>query len=205
MTATSTTAPIRIGVMGAHSTGKTLLLQRIEMTLRGYGIPVNRTGQLGKRAALVPLPKMQHHTVASTEWVLAQGIADEIAAAARPGPEPIQVVLADRAAWDALAYWHAAQEWRQETPHRHDRERLLVLAATQAPKYHLLLATALDPDIPVDSRHAYDTRYRTLVDQHTHRLLAAEGIEHHRVTSDPDSQARAVDRAVKLCLKEAVV
>ncbi|WP_308296111.1 AAA family ATPase [Streptomyces sp. ISL-96] len=201
----TTTSPIRIGVMGAHSTGKTMLLKRIEMELRGHGIPVARTGQIGRRAALVPLPKMEQHTAASTEWVMAQGIADEIAAAARPEPEPIRVVLADRAAWDALAYLHAAQEWRQEAPHRLERERLRLLASTQAPKYDLLLATVLDPALPVEHKHDYDARYRTLVDRHTHTLLTEDEIPHQRVTSDPDSQARAVERALQLCLQEAAV
>lgn len=201
----TTTSPIRIGVMGAHSTGKTMLLKRIEMELRGHGIPVARTGKLGRRAALVPLPKMQLHTAASTEWVIAQGIADEIAAAARPEPEPIQVVLADRAALDALAYFHAAQEWRQEAPDRLERDRLRLLAYTQVPKYDLLLVTVLDPALPVERKHDYDARYRTLVDRYTHTLLAEDEIPHQRVTSDPDSQARAVERALELCLKETAV
>ncbi|MFD8965091.1 hypothetical protein ACFV0C_08815 [Streptomyces sp. NPDC059568] len=199
------TPPIRIGVMGAHSTGKTMLLRRIEMELRGHGIPVARTGGLGKRAALVPLPKMQQHTAASTEWVIAQGIADEIAAAARPGPEPVRVILADRAAWDALAYFHAAQEWRQEHPNRLERERLRLLASTRGPKYDLLLATVLDPALPVEQKHDYDAQYRTLVDRYTHALLAEDEIPHQRVTSDPDSQARAVERALQLCLNEAAL
>ncbi|WP_405985832.1 hypothetical protein [Streptomyces sp. NBC_00872] len=201
----TTTPPIRIGVMGAHSTGKTMLLKRIEMELRGHGIPVARTGGLGKRAALVPLPKMQRHTAASTEWVIAQGIADEITAAARPGPDPIQVVLADRAAWDALAYFHAAQEWRQEHPNRLERERLRLLASTRGPKYDLLLATVLDPALPVEHKHDYDARYRTLVDRYTHALLAEDEIPHQRVTSDPGSQARAVERALQICLNEAAL
>lgn len=193
--------PFRIGVMGAHCTGKTQLLQRIETQLRGRGITVARTGGIGKRAALVPLPKMQFHNAASTEWVLAQGIADEIAAAARPGPGPIQVVLAGRAAWDALAYFHAAQEWRHELPDRLERERLRLLAATQAAKYDLLLATVLDPAMPAKTTHDYDARYRTLVDRYTHTLLAEDEIPHVRVTSDPQSQDRAVERALDLCCK----
>ncbi|MFD3912755.1 AAA family ATPase [Streptomyces sp. NPDC058603] len=112
----TTPQPIRIGIMGTHSTGKTTLLKRIEMELRAHGTPVARTGRLGKRAALTGLPKMQHHTAASTEWIITQGIADEIAATAHLNSEPIQVVLADRAAWDALAYFHAAEEWSQEPP-----------------------------------------------------------------------------------------
>ncbi|MFJ2774762.1 AAA family ATPase [Streptomyces sp. NPDC087300] len=194
--------PLRIGVMGAHSTGKTQLLKRIETELRARSVSVARTGQLGKRAALVPLPKMHRHTAASTEWVIAQTIADEIAAAARPDAGPLHVVLADRAAWDALAYFHAAQEWRGEIPHRLERERLRLLAATQAPKYRLLLATVLDPAIPVEDAHDYDPRYRTLVDRHTHQLLAEDEIVHTRVTSGPHSQDHAVEQALRLCLKE---
>lgn len=201
----TTTSPIRIGVMGAHSTGKTMLLKRIEMELRGHAIPVARTGKLGKRAALVPLPKMQQHTAASTEWVIAQGIADEIAAAARPGAEPVQVVLADRAAWDALAYFHAAHEWRQEPTPRLERERLRLLASTQGPKYDLLLATVLDHSLPVEDKHDYDARYRALVNRHTHTLLAEDEIPHQRVTSDPDSQTRAVEQALQLCLNKDVL
>ncbi|MFD9503472.1 AAA family ATPase [Streptomyces sp. NPDC060035] len=194
--------PIRVGVMGTHSTGKTMLLKRIEMELRAHGVPVTRTGRIGRRAAHIGLPKMQKHTEASTEWVIAQGIADELAAAAQLDPGPAQVVLADRAALDALSYFHAAQEWRTEHPNRLERERLRLLAFTQAPKYDLLLATVLDTAVQVEPKHDYDARYRILVDQHTHRILAEDALSHQRVTSDPDSQARAVERALEICLKE---
>ncbi|MFI6085007.1 AAA family ATPase [Streptomyces sp. NPDC051217] len=197
----TTPQPIRIGIMGTHSTGKTTLLKRIEMELRAHGIPVARTGRLGKRAALTGLPKMQHHTATSTEWIITQGIADEIAAI-RPDPEPIQVILADRAAWDALAYFHAAEEWRQETQDPLERERLRLLASTQAPKYNLLLAKVLDEALPVENKHDYDPRYRTLVDHHTHTLLTEHEIPHQRVTGDPDSQAHAVELALQLCLNQ---
>ncbi|MFE2939862.1 hypothetical protein ACFXKG_12500 [Streptomyces sp. NPDC059255] len=191
--------PIRIGVMGAHSTGKTLLMRRIEMELRGQGIPVARTGKLGRRAALVPLPKMQHHTLASTMWVMATGIA----AAARLEEGPLQVVLADRACWDALAYFRAAQEWRRQPAARADREALHRLASAHGHTYDLLLDTVLTPTLPVERKHDYDARYRTLVDRHTHDLLREENIRHVRVTSDPASQDLAIERALQLCTTEA--
>ncbi|MFF4456794.1 AAA family ATPase [Streptomyces goshikiensis] len=196
-----TKTPIRIGVLGTHSTGKTTLLKRVEMELRGHGVPVARTGRLGKRAREIGLPKMQHHTPASTEWIIAQGIADEIAVLA----QGMEVVLADRAPLDAIAYLHAAVEFRGDHLARLDKERLMLLASTQLPKYDLLLAFVLDEDIPVDESHDYDARYRRLVDQHVHGLLADDQIPHLRVTSDPDSQARAIDRAVQLCLQVAAV
>ncbi|MER5572356.1 AAA family ATPase [Streptomyces massasporeus] len=196
-----TPSPVRIGVLGTHSTGKTTLLKRIEMELRAQGIVVARTGHLAKRAAAAGLPKMQHHTAASTEWIIAQGIADELAAIANGA----EVVLVDRASMDALAYFDAAMEFRGALAHRLERERLRLLAATQLPKYDLLFATVLDESKPVDTEHDYDARYRRLVDQHAHRLLAEDSIPHRRVTSDPDSQAHAIDVAVQRCLKEAAV
>ncbi|MBL1099510.1 AAA family ATPase [Streptomyces sp. 205] len=188
-------------MLGTHSTGKTTLLKRIEMELRSHGVTVARTSRLAKRAAGIGLPKMQHHTAMSTEWIVTQGIADEIAAAARGA----EVVLADRACLDALAYFQAALEFRGEHLHRLERERLRLLTSTQLPKYHLLLATVLDPDVPVDDSHDYDARYRLLVDRHVHGLLADDEIEHQRVTSAPDSQTRAIERALQLCLQEAAV
>lgn len=97
--------PVRIGVTGAHSTGKTVLLRRIERELRAEGVRVARTGRLGRRAADIGLPKMHEHTALSTEWIMTQGIADEIAAAAQGA----DVVMADRAVIDALAYWHGGR------------------------------------------------------------------------------------------------
>ncbi|MFF5010785.1 AAA family ATPase [Streptomyces phaeochromogenes] len=197
----TTDRPIRIGVLGTHSTGKTTLLKRIEMELRAEGITVQRTGRLGKRATAAGLPKMQHHTAQSTEWIITQGIADEIGAVAQGA----EVVLLDRAAHDAIAYFHAALEYRGDTAPRLERERLLTLAGTQLPKYHLLLATVLDESVPVDTGHDYDARYRRLVEHHVHQLLDRDDIPHLRVRSDPDSQAHIVDAAVQSCLKEALV
>lgn len=193
--------PIRIGVLGTHSTGKSTLLKRIEMELRGHGLTVARTGRLGRRAAEAGLPTMQNHTAQSTEWIIAQGAADEIAARAMGA----EVVLISRASYDALAYWHAAMEFRRETEPRLERERLLALAATQLPKYDLLFATVLDEGLPVGTHHNYDPRYRKLVDQHARRLLAEDGIPHQRVTSFSDSQSHAINVAVQRCLKEAAL
>ncbi|MGW6790810.1 AAA family ATPase [Streptomyces chartreusis] len=198
---TSSSQPLRIAVLGTHSTGKTTLFKRIEMELRAQGVTVARTGRLAKRAAAVGLPKMQHHTAQSTEWITTQGIADEIAAVAQGA----EVVLIDRAAHDAIAYFHAALEYRGEAPPRLECERLLTLASTQLPKYDLLFATVLDERVPVDSGHDYDARYRRLVDQHVHRLLADDDIPHQRVASDPDSQAYAIEQALEFRLKEAAV
>ncbi|MEV7885135.1 AAA family ATPase [Streptomyces sp. NPDC002817] len=198
---TSSSQPLRIAMLGTHSTGKTTLLKRIEMELRGRGINVVRTGQLGKRAAAAGLPKMQHHTVQSTERIIAQGILDETNAATQGA----DVVLINHAAHNAIAYFEAAMAFRAETPPRLERDRLLTLASTQLPKYDLLFTTVLDESVPVDTSHDYDAAFRRLVDDRVHRLLANDVIPHQRVTSDPASQDHAVDVAVQRCLKEALV
>ncbi|WP_261386616.1 ATP-binding protein [Streptomyces sp. BK340] len=167
-----TSPPIRMGVLGTHSTGKTTLLKRIEMELRGHGLTVARTGRLGQRAAKAGLPEMQHHIERSTEWIITQGIADETSVLALGA----EVVVADRASYDAIAYWYAELEFRGDTAPPLERERLHALASTQLPKYDLLFATVLDESVAVNTGHDYDPRYRRLVDQHTHHLLAEDNI-----------------------------
>ncbi|WP_335982317.1 hypothetical protein [Streptomyces sp. CA2R106] len=190
--------PLRIGITGAHFTGKTQLLRRIERELRAAGLSVARTGHLGTRAAGLGLPKMSRHTTASTEWIMAQGIADEIAAAAQGA----EVVLADRAVIDALAYYYAALDLRAEPAAPAEDERLRLLAGTQHAKYQLLLATVLDRTAPVDTDDAYG-RYRVLVDRHVHALLAEERLAHLRVGYDEEDQARAVQLAVDFVITAA--
>ncbi len=201
----TSTSPIRIGVMGAHSTGKSLLMRRIEMELRGQGAAVARTGGLGRRAAAVPLPKMQYHTAESTKWVIATGIADEVVAAAGLEEGPVRVVLAGRACWDAISYFRAAQEWRQQAATRADREAVDQLASAHGPAYDLLLATVLDPDLPVKDKGHYDPRYRKMVDRHTHDLLREEGLGYIRVTSEAASQQHAIEQVLQICMPQRPV
>ncbi|MFB7512860.1 AAA family ATPase [Streptomyces sp. NPDC056144] len=191
-----TTKPFRIGVLGTHSTGKTTLVQRIEMELRGQGVTVGRTRSFGRRAAEVGLPKLQRHTEMSTEWIIATAIANEIELGVG-----VEVVLADRAVNDALAYYMAALEYRGEPIDSEAVERLRILVSTQYPKYDLCIATRLDPEVPVDTEHSYDPRYRALVDEHVHRLLAEDHVDHLVVGSGADEQHLVVQTAVETALK----
>ncbi|WP_030372318.1 AAA family ATPase [Streptomyces rimosus] len=196
---------IRIGVMGAPSTGKTQLTDRIEKTLRSRDIPVERTRYLGHRDARVPLPLRQtDHTVETSTWVMATGIAIEVLAAARLDGKDKRVVLADQACWEALACFRAAQEWHGRTATRTDREALHRLASAHTP-YTLLLATHLDPGLPTRRRNNYDSRYRSLVDRHIHTLLGEEGLPYVHVTSDERAQKLAIERALQLCLAQTPV
>ncbi|NEA35000.1 AAA family ATPase [Streptomyces sp. SID13031] len=185
------TAPIRIGIAGTHSTGKTVLMRRIEMELRAIGLTVARTHGLGKRAAAAGLPKMHRHTALSTEWIIAAGVADELA-----GATNADIVLADRACIDALAYYTAAVEHRNEQIDPQTLGHLEQLVAMQMPAYVVLFATVLDPSAPVIARHDYDPAYRRLVDSHLHQRLRAGNHEHHLVHNDPASREAAIQAAL---------
>jgi hypothetical protein len=190
--------PMRIGIVGTHSTGKTTLLRRIEMELRAVGVSVARTpGRLAARAAGLGFPKLHHQTPATTEWIITSGIADELQASLAA-----DVVLADRAAPDPMAYYLAALGARGDHGEPDEINRLRRLVTLHAESYTLLLATVLDPDIPLGQHRDRDPVYRARVHDHLHQLIA--GIPHQRVTSDSDSQDRAVQAALAAAAVAAV-
>ena len=88
--------PIRVAVTGTHSTGKTTLLQRMEMELRGHGVNVARTGgNMATKAAALGFPKLHRQTADTTTWIIAAGVCSELETALTA-----DVVLVDRAALD---------------------------------------------------------------------------------------------------------
>lgn len=140
---------MRIGIVGTHSTGKTTLLRRIEMELRAVGVPVARTpGRLAVRAAQLGFPKLQHQTPATTEWIITSGIADELQASL------------------------AALDARGDHGEPDEISRLRRLVTLHAESYTLLLATVLDPDIPLGQHRDRDPVYRARVHDHLHQLIA---------------------------------
>ncbi|GAB2702887.1 AAA family ATPase [Kitasatospora kifunensis] len=185
----------RIGIAGTHSTGKTLLARRIEMELRATGLAVARTGGLAKRAAQLGFPKMTRHTSASTEWIISAG-----AAAVLEAERSADVVIMDRTPYDALAYYLAALQHRRELPDTADLVRLTALAELHTRHPVVLLATLLDPALPVHVQPAKDPdwqnqAFRTAVHEHLHQLLEDRAVEHLKVSSD--GHANAVHAAVE--------
>jgi nicotinamide riboside kinase len=191
--------PVRIAIAGTHSTGKTTLARRIEMELRATGLTVARTGGLAKRAAALGFSKMTRHTAASTEWIITAG-----AAAVLEAELAADIVLIDRTAHDAIAYHLAALEHRDENPAPGSLEHLDALADLHTRDLSLLLATVLDPEIPLrehtpkDSSYT-DTAFRRQVDRHLHRRLADR--EHLRV--EAANHVASVDRAVAVATARA--
>ncbi|MGW7365601.1 AAA family ATPase [Streptomyces sp. NPDC054841] len=188
-----TSNPVRIGIVGTYSTGKTTLMRRIEMELRALGITTLRVGGLAKRAASLGLPKMTRHTATSTEWMITAGVADELAAGVRG-----QVVLADCAPPAALAYYMASLEHRGEPVPAGTVQRLRTLVTAFSTPYDLLFATVPDPREPLTGIHEHDPDFRRLVDTRTHKLLAELSLGHVLVANEDTSRAEAIHLALTM-------
>ncbi|MGW2539914.1 AAA family ATPase [Kitasatospora sp. NPDC001574] len=190
-----TPPPPRLYIAGTHSTGKTTLARRIEMELRATGITVARTGGLAKRAAELGFPKMTRHTAQSTAWII-----NATSNAALEAELTADVVIVDRTPYDALAYYLAAAQHRDEHPDPEALSRLTALAQLACPSPPVFLATVLDTSLPPAEHPGKDpdwtnAAFRAAVDVQLHRALTAYAVPHVPVPSD--GHAAAVDAAVE--------
>ncbi|MFI8815682.1 MULTISPECIES: AAA family ATPase [unclassified Streptomyces] len=169
----------RIAFTGTHSTGKTTLIRRIEMELRATGLKVTRTpASFAAKAAELGFPKLQKQTPQCTEWIISAS-----AAAVAEATLNAEVVLIDRSAVDPLAYYLAALERTGQDPDQATVGRLARLVQAHASTYDLLIATVLDPAIPLGDHRDRDLDYRKAVDRSVHSLLNTLYLRHKRVTS----------------------
>lgn len=179
---------VRIAVSGTHSTGKTTLLRRMEMELRAVGHTVTRTaGSLAQRAADLGFPKLHAQTADTTRWIIAAGICAEMEATLTA-----DVVLVDRSAVDPLAYYLATLEHAGQAPPPEVVSGIATVAAIHAAGYDLLLATQLDPAVPLGPHRDADLGYRERVDHHIHDTLRLYGIPHMLVANSDTSREDAI-------------
>ncbi|MFD4241162.1 AAA family ATPase [Streptomyces sp. NPDC058525] len=187
------TNPIRLAVAGTHSTGKTTLLRRLEMELRATGRTVARTpASFAAKAAELGFPKLQNQTPECTEWIIAAS-----AAAAVEATLTADVVLVDRSAVDPVAYYMAALERSGQEPDPAVMDRLVGLVKAQTATYDHLVATILDPSIPLGDTRDRDLEYRAAVDRNVHSLIHSLNLPHKKITSadfEGDAVAVLVER-----------
>ncbi|SOB88945.1 AAA family ATPase [Streptomyces sp. 1331.2] len=187
--------PLRLYIAGTHSTGKTTIARRIEMELRATGLKVARTGGFAKRAAELGLPKMTRHTAASSTWII-----NATANAALEAELTADVVIVDRTPFDALAYFLAAVEHRDERPDPEALSRLTALVQLASPRPVVFLATVLDPALPLAEHPGKDpdwadAAFREAVDRQLHRALRGYSVPH--ITVPSDEHAETVEMAVE--------
>lgn len=146
---------IKIAVGGAHSTGKSTFLRRIRSELNKLGLQHATVGDL---ATQCPLPILREHTIESTLWIVASGIAAEISASHQS-----QIVLVDRPVVDAWAYLKATAK---------DFDLSTVAGLTLQcsiehwmPSYDVVYQSQLNETIPIedDKNRDLDAVYRKRV------------------------------------------
>ena len=147
---------VKIGISGAHSTGKTTFITQLEAALTNQSIPFKRVSDL---ATICPLPILREHTVESTLWIASKGIADEIEA-----EHKFSVVIADRPILDCWAYFNAVCKGRY--PDDNTKLQTLKNAITNwLPTYNLIYQTVIDATILIEDNKGrdLDEAYRKLI------------------------------------------
>ncbi|WP_173263817.1 AAA family ATPase [Streptomyces pacificus] len=138
-------------------------------------------------------PKLQQQTPECTEWLIAAS-----AAATAEATLNADVVPVDRSALDPVAYYLAAVDRARREPDPAAVARLSALATAHASGYGLLIATVLDPAVPLGDHRDRDLGYRAAVDRRLHRLLTELRIPHQRMGNTPDDQSATIKAALAL-------
>ncbi|WP_219340730.1 hypothetical protein, partial [Escherichia fergusonii] len=64
--------PIKIGITGTHSTGKTSFFDAVQEALSPSHLRVVRIGDFARRARSIGFPILRDHTFESTLWIMAE-------------------------------------------------------------------------------------------------------------------------------------
>lgn len=181
MVSTEIERPVIIAVLGTHSTGKSTFLARLARELRCGDMEVATVADLGEQAQRIGLPILHNHTWASTLWIIARGISNELEAWLHA-----DVVLVDRAVPDALGYYRAALAYRNEQPDPDSLAFLESLVARHSRYYDLILRTTLDPTVPlgVDTPRDTNADFRVLADHYVARVLYEMRLPHELIPAD---------------------
>jgi hypothetical protein len=160
----------KIAVGGAHSTGKSTFLRRLEAALQSRGVSCEVVGDLASKC---PLPILKNHTFESTLWIVTSGIAAEIKAG-----YAAKVALVDRPVVDAWAYLMAGKNGATQNS---DSPAAITLQHTirdWLPTYDVVFKSCLDESIPVENAkgRVLDPGYRTEVARQMERSYDRFGV-----------------------------
>jgi hypothetical protein len=171
--------PVTIAVTGTHSTGKSTFLARLAHLLRRQDVEVATVADLAEQAHRTGLPILHNHSYTSCMWIMTRGISEELAT----WPHA-DVLLVDRPVSDALGYYLAALDYRNEPSDPELLAQLRTLARQHSVHYDLTLRTALDPALALGAGRDSDSRYRRLADRHVESVLRDLGIRHDLLRGD---------------------
>jgi hypothetical protein len=173
-----TRTPIKIGVAGTHSTGKSSFLDAFSSILEGRGLKTGRVNDLARRASALGFPILTGHTFESTLWIMAECMRQEAEAALTS-----DVILVDRPVFDALGYLKAALEVTNRSVDRRRLEELVTIARAHSADYDLFIVTSLDRDTPLGIGRDQDMAFREAAARHIEALASEFAPSALRLTS----------------------
>jgi len=159
--------PIKIGIAGTHSTGKSTLISKIRQGVAERGLAVGCISDLATRAKALGFPILTQHTYESTLWIMAECLRQEAEASLSR-----EVVLIDRPLFDALGYFEAALEISGRCAQPRQLEELRSLAGAHTPEYDLLIVTILDNSVTLGAGRDQNAFYREAAGRHIARFAA---------------------------------
>lgn len=173
-----TRRPIKIGIAGTHSTGKSSFLESLLPVLQQRGLSSLKIGGIAERAQTLGFPILAEHTFESTLWIIAEVLRQEAEASLHH-----DVILVDRPVPDALGYLLAALEisGRAEDPRR--IEELRTISRAHAPEYDILIVTSLDPNIPLGHGRDKSAQLREAAARHVAKVIDEFRPDAWRLTS----------------------
>ncbi len=147
--------PIRIGIGGSHSTGKTSFLNSLEARLERTHLRIHRVRDIATNARDLGFPILTEHTYESTLWIMAEGIRRETEATLTS-----DIILIDRPVFDALGYFEAALEISGREADARDLEELHAIAFAHLGAYNLVFRTELDPTVALGDGRDTNEEFR---------------------------------------------
>lgn len=144
--------PIKVGITGTHSTGKSSFFAALERALVPLNRRVCRIGDFANRAKSLGFPILKEHTFESTLWIMAECMRLEAEQSLS-----FDIILVDRPVIDALGYLRAALELTGRTI---GEQRLAAIVSAHTPDYDVLIKTSLDPGIELGAGRDKDPDFR---------------------------------------------
>jgi GTPase SAR1 family protein len=186
---------IKIGIAGTHSTGKSSFLNRLQFELEHRGYRVAMATGFAADAQSLGFPILQDHTFESTAWIMARGTQLELECGLNH-----DIVLVDRPVPDALGYYLAAMEYRNETDAAWKADHLSSYVKTFAPTYDMLIRTVLDSSLPIGLSKPRDGNlaFRDLASKNIETVFSQ--LKLTALTLSADNSDRVMDSV--LCLVE---
>ena len=184
------TPPIKIGITGTHSTGKSSFLDAVRQKLES-DLKVHRIGDFAVRAKELGFPILRSHNFESTLWIISECMRLEAEASLAN-----DVVLVDRPVLDALGYLHAALRLSGRKIGDRRSAELATIVKAHTPDYDLLVRTSLDGTIRIGEGRDQDAEFRQAAATSIEALVSEIAPEAEVLTSS--NQDEIVQRVVAL-------